>query len=152
MNKINFDHPDLGRQMHLLCQQLFPICRSLTGQGVRETFSILQQKLPNLVTYEVPTGTACFDWTIPDEWNVKQAYIISPEGKIIADFSKNNLHLVGYSMPVNEQLSLQELDKHLHSLARCYSLHYFLLLGLLGFLPNPPRKATACRWLISGSD
>lgn len=116
MDEVSFEHPDLGQQMHMLCRELFPICRSLTGQGVRETFKILQQQLQDLVTYEVPSGETCFDWTIPDEWNVNQAYIISPNGEKVVDFANNNLHLVGYSTPINAKISLQELDKHLHSL------------------------------------
>ena len=107
---------ELGEEIYKLCEQLFPINRSLTGDGVRETLSIIKGQLKDLEIYEVPTGTKCFDWEVPNEWNIKDAFIIDPDGKKIADFTKNNLHVVGYSTPVNQEMSLEELDNHLHSL------------------------------------
>lgn len=100
--------------MHTLATRLFPIGRSLTGNGVRETLAILQEHIP-LTIHEVPTGTKAFDWTVPKEWNVQEAYIVDPSGKRIADYAANNLHLVGYSTPVDKELSLAELQKHLYS-------------------------------------
>ena len=105
-----------GNKIYNLCKQLWPITRSITGNGVRETLNIIKQHIPDLTIYEVPTGTKCFDWNIPKEWNIKDAYIIDPNGNKIIDFKINNLHIVGYSIPVNKQLTLKELQKHLHSL------------------------------------
>jgi len=106
----------LGHEMHELCKKLFPICRSITGDGLRQSLSILNLNLPNMELYEVPTGTKCFDWEVPEEWNINNAYIIDPTGKKICDFKKSNLHVVGYSHPINKKVSLQELQDNLYSL------------------------------------
>ncbi len=106
----------LGEEMHELCRELFPICRSLTGNGFRQSLAILGQHLPELRKVEVPTGTKCFDWEVPREWNIKDAYITGPDGKKICDFKRSNLHVVGYSTPVNKTVSLDELQEHLYSL------------------------------------
>lgn len=103
-----------GRQMHNLIERLFPICRSITGDGVRETLQILRDNIP-LEVHEVPTGTAAFDWTIPKEWNVRDAYIKNSKGRKVVDFQTSNLHLVSYSVPVHKWLSLTELSEHLHT-------------------------------------
>lgn len=95
--------------------RLWPLCRSITGNGLRESFKILQEVIP-LELHEIPTGTQCFDWEIPKEWNIENAYIITPEGKRIAEFQKNNLHIVNYSTPINCELSYDELAQHLHTL------------------------------------
>jgi aminopeptidase-like protein len=107
-------HP--GQGMYDLAARLFPICRSLTGNGVRQTLAIIREHLPGLVVHEVPSGTRCFDWTVPDEWNIRGAYIVRPDGGKIANFADNNLHVVGYSEPVDRTVALAELQKHLHSL------------------------------------
>ena len=107
---------NIGKQIYSLCEALWPITRSITGDGVRETFSVIKKILPDLKVYEVETGTNCFDWTIPKEWNIKNAYIIDPDGHKIVDFKQNNLHVVSYSIPVNKTMPLAELQKHLHSL------------------------------------
>lgn len=95
--------------------RLFPINRSLTGNGNRQTLKILSE-LVDLKIKEVPSGTECFDWTIPPEWNVKEAWVKNSRGEKIIDFEKLNLHLVGYSEPFNGRLDLSELKKHLYSL------------------------------------
>ncbi|MEO8576948.1 MAG: DUF4910 domain-containing protein [Gemmatimonadales bacterium] len=102
--------------MHGWASDLFPICRSLTGDGVRETLAYLQKIIPSLTVHEVKSGTQAFDWTVPDEWNIRGAYIEDEVGNRVVDFSRSNLHVVGYSMPVDEWLTLAELEPHLHSL------------------------------------
>lgn len=96
-----------------LFDELWPICRSITGEGLRESFNILQKIIP-LNLHEVPSGSQVFDWTVPDEWNINEAYIITPEGEKIADFEVNNLHVVNYSTPVDKELTFEELDPHLY--------------------------------------
>ncbi len=95
--------------------RLWPICRSITGDGLRESLKIISEIIPLELT-EVPSGTKVFDWEVPKEWNIKEAYIITPEGNRIADFKINNLHILNYSIPVDEELTFEELDKHLHSI------------------------------------
>jgi aminopeptidase-like protein len=109
-------HENLGNQMHNICNELFPICRSITGDGFRQSLDILRKHMPNLKINEVPTGTKCFDWEVPKEWNIREAYIIAPNGKKICDFKQSNLHVLGYSTPINKLVTLDELQKHLHSL------------------------------------
>ena len=94
--------------------QLWPICRSITGNGLRESFSILKEIIP-LELIEVPTGQKVLDWKIPKEWSIKDAYIIAPNGEKIVDFKKNNLHVVNYSIPVDREIELGELQNYLHS-------------------------------------
>lgn len=107
---------DAGHAMHNLAARLFPICRSITGNGVRESLAIIRELVPELALHEVPSGTACFDWQVPDEWNIRDAYLIGPDGKRIVDFKDHNLHVVNYSVPVDVELSLADLQPHLHSL------------------------------------
>lgn len=106
----------IGTEIHQLATRLWPLNRSITGNGVRETLRILGEVVPNLQIYEVPTGTRAFDWTVPNEWNVREAWIEGPDGKRVVDFARHNLHLVGYSIPTNETLELADLQAHLHSL------------------------------------
>jgi aminopeptidase-like protein len=101
------------KELEEIFDRLWPLCRSITGEDLRKSFSILQKKIPFQLT-EVPTGTKVFDWEIPKEWNIKDAYILTPDGKKIADFKVNNLHVVNYSVPVNKSVSLDELKMHLH--------------------------------------
>lgn len=105
-----------GNLMHTLAKQLWPINRSITGEGVRQTLSILTEHLPELQVHEIPSGTTCFDWTVPREWRVRDAWIKDAAGNKVVDFAANNLHLVGYSIPADVSLSLEELQKHLYSL------------------------------------
>jgi aminopeptidase-like protein len=106
----------LAQEIYDFCGQLFPINRSITGQGVRATLDIIQSIIPPLQRHEVPSGTQAFDWIIPKEWNIKDAYIIDPQGNKILDFKNSNLHVVGYSTPVDVILPLDELQEHLYSL------------------------------------
>ena len=92
-----------------------PYPRSITGNGVRQTLEVVRARVPLKVT-EVPTGTAVLDWTVPREWNVREAWIAGPDGQRVLDFAQSNLHLVGYSTPVRARMSLAELRPHLHSL------------------------------------
>ncbi|MDH3378048.1 MAG: DUF4910 domain-containing protein, partial [Gammaproteobacteria bacterium] len=105
----------VGQTMHELMSELYPLCRSITGEGVRKTLEILGRLLP-LKIHEVPTGTRVFDWTVPKEWNIRDAYIKNARGERIVDFQKLNLHVVSYSSPVNRRIPLDELQKHLFSL------------------------------------
>ena len=106
----------IGKEMHMLAEKLFPINRSITGDGVRKTLSIISEHVKNLVVFEVPSGTKVFDWEVPKEWSIVNGYILTPSGKKICDFNKNNLHVMGYSIPVNDSISLEELNKNLYSL------------------------------------
>lgn len=98
-----------------LLSELFPICRSISGKGLRESFAILQKYIP-LELYEVKSGTNIFDWVVPDEWNINGGYIKDSSGKKIVDFNDSNLHIVSYSIPVNVSMTLEELRPHLHTL------------------------------------
>jgi len=102
--------------MMALIERLFPICRSITGDGVRETLRILQDHIP-LEVNEVPSGTKAFDWTVPPEWNIRAAYIERSDGARVVDFADNNLHVVQYSRPINEVMPLSDLRGRLHSLS-----------------------------------
>lgn len=104
----------LGKGMYELVRRLFPICRSITGNGVRETLAILRESIPDLAVCEVPSGTPVFDWTVPNEWNITDAYIENSAGKRIVDFKDCNLHVVGYSVPVDCYLSREELLEHVY--------------------------------------
>ena len=101
-----------GEAMHALMEELFPFNRSLTGEGVRSTLAVLGRQLP-LRVVETPTGTQVFDWSVPPEWSVREAWIETPDGARIADFAESNLHLLGYSIPVDATPSLDELRDHL---------------------------------------
>lgn len=109
---VKADVTDIGMAMHDLISVLFPITRSITGNGVRETLAILRQHIP-LSVHEVPSGTKVFDWTVPNEWNIRNAYVKNSAGETIIDFMKNNLHVLGYSSPVSKKVSLSELKEHL---------------------------------------
>ena len=101
--------------MYSLCEKLFPICRSITGDGVRQTLRILQEVVPEIKVYEVPSGTKVFDWIIPKEWHINDGWIKNSKGEKIVDFNEQNLHVVGYSTPVNKKVNLEELKKYLYT-------------------------------------
>jgi len=94
----------------------FPFCRSLTGEGTRRTLNYFQDLLPGMTIHEVASSTPAFDWVVPEEWNIRGAYVENKAGLRIIDFTVNDLHVVGYSEPVDAWLTLEELDEHLHSL------------------------------------
>jgi len=113
-----FDQKDrgtIGRELHGFASELFPICRSITGDGIRSTLSRIQQRIP-LETSEVPTGTPVFDWTVPKEWNIRDGYIKAANGERVIDFRKCNLHVLNYSTPVHATMSLSELKPHLFTI------------------------------------
>ena len=103
------------RQMHSLVSRLYPLCRSLTGPGVRDTLAILGEYIP-LMIHEVASGAPVFDWTVPKEWRIRDAYINDASGRRVVDFQRSNLHVVNYSRPVCARLRWSDLDEHLHSL------------------------------------
>src|SRR5258706_238773 len=106
---------DTGRAMLALIEELYPICRSITGNGVRRTLEIVGRHVP-LAVSEVPSGTAVLDWTVPKEWNIRDAWIKNAAGERVVDFRASNLHVVNYSVPVRTTLSLDELRPRLHTL------------------------------------
>jgi aminopeptidase-like protein len=112
---MKFDAQEEGGKAYALIRALYPICRSITGNGVRESLGILEQTIP-LQSYEVPTGTQVFDWIVPKEWNIRDAYIKNAAGERVVDFQRSNLHVLNYSLPVHRTMALEELRSHLFSL------------------------------------
>jgi aminopeptidase-like protein len=112
-----FDPLAEGQAMLRLIAELYPICRSITGDGLRETLRLLQRQIP-LELREVPTGTQVFDWTVPKEWNIRDAYVKNAKGERVIDFQKSNLQVVNYSVPVRQRMDLAELKKHLFTLPK----------------------------------
>jgi aminopeptidase-like protein len=108
------DFKNCGHLMHQLVKEMFPICRSITGNGLRETLRVIQRHIP-ITIHGVPSGTKVFDWTVPKEWNIRDAYIMDERGEKIVDFNDNNLHVLGYSIPIDRTVSLVELQDHLYS-------------------------------------
>lgn len=114
----NLDGIDLsrvGRELHQFAADLYPICRSITGDGIRQTLRAIQQRIPLQIS-EVPTGTRAFDWTVPKEWNIRDAYIKGPDGTRVVDFHRCNLHVLNYSNPIHATLPLQDLKPRLFTL------------------------------------
>src|SRR6266436_1288291 len=105
----------VGREIYALMRELYPICRSITGDGFRETIAHIGKEIP-LEVHEVPSGTQVFDWIVPKEWNIRDAYVKNSRGERIIDFRRHNLHVVNYSVPVHRKMSLAELRTHLHTL------------------------------------
>ncbi|MFM9442222.1 DUF4910 domain-containing protein [Streptomyces acidiscabies] len=104
-----------GEEMHALVERLYPLCRSITGDGVRATLDIVGEHVP-LEVHEVPTGTQVLDWTVPQEWNIRDAYVADATGERVVDFAASSLHVLGYSVPVAKRMPLAELREHLHTL------------------------------------
>lgn len=113
--KVTCNSHERGNELYRFIAELYPICRSITGNGFRETLHLLGRHIP-LTIHEVPTGTKVFDWTVPKEWNIRDAYIKNSKGEKIINFQKSNLHVVSYSEPIWKKMSLQELKKHLFTL------------------------------------
>jgi len=109
------DLASIGRELHALAVKMFPICRSITGDGIRQTLEMIRQEIPIKIC-EVPSGTTVFDWTVPKEWNIRDAYIRISGGPRVVDFQHNNLHVMSYSVPVQATMPLSELKQHLFSL------------------------------------
>ena len=106
---------NVGEEIYALITRLFPICRSITGNGVRQTLREIRAHIP-LETHEVPSGTEVFDWTVPREWNIRDAYIKDSRGNKVVDFTQSNLHVMSYSTPVRKRMGLAELRQHIHTL------------------------------------
>ena len=111
----SFNRRALAGELYQLICELYPICRSITGEGFRETMRCLQRIIPLTLT-EVPSGVDVFDWTVPKEWNIKDAYVRGPKGDKVIDFRGHNLHILQYSVPIHSKMSLAELRPHLFSL------------------------------------
>ena len=113
LRELNMDK--VGQELYELTERLYPICRSITGNGVRETLRIISEQIP-IEVHEVPSGTQVFDWVIPKEWNIRDAYIKNSRGEKIVDFKNSNLHVLSYSTPVKGKFTLEELKEHLFTL------------------------------------
>lgn len=114
-NLVQGNSADFGHEMHRFAADLYPICRSITGNGIRQTLAMIADRIP-LSVFEVPTGTPAFDWSVPKEWNIRDAFIKTLAGERVVDFQKCNLHVMSYSMPVHATMPLDELKPHLFSL------------------------------------
>ena len=109
-----FSAIDVGAQMYRWARDLYPLCRSLTGDGTRQTLQYLANEINgDLNIVEVPTGTKAFDWVVPNEWNIRDAYVADSAGRRIIDFQKHNLHIVNYSEPVDRLVDLNELQQQI---------------------------------------
>ena len=106
---------EIGQELYDFAERLYPICRSITGDGIRRTLALIQDRIP-LQLCEVPTGTEVFDWTVPKEWNIRDAYIKDARGRRVVDFQQCNLHVMNYSVPVHATMTLSELKPHLFTL------------------------------------
>jgi aminopeptidase-like protein len=106
---------DIGEDIFAFAAEIYPICRSITGNGVRDTLRAIGKHI-KLEVHEVPTGTSVFDWVIPREWNIREAYIKNEQGEKLIDFTRSNLHVMSYSVPVRQHVSLTELKKHIYTL------------------------------------
>jgi aminopeptidase-like protein len=109
------DHSDVGHRMHRLMGDLYPLCRSITGNGARETLRTLRAYVP-LAIQEVPSGTKVFDWTVPKEWNIRDAWVKNSKNEKVINFKRSNLHVLNYSAPVHKKVTLNELKEHLFTL------------------------------------
>ncbi|MBZ0154771.1 MAG: SDR family NAD(P)-dependent oxidoreductase [Alphaproteobacteria bacterium] len=112
---VAIDRGRIGEEIYRLIVSLYPFCRSITGNGVRRTLALIGERIP-LTVHEVPSGTKVFDWTVPPEWNIRDAYVKNAAGERVVDFGESNLHVLSYSTPVHATVSLQELREHLFTL------------------------------------
>lgn len=115
IKEADMDFERIGGEIHAIAAELYPICRSITGDGVRETLDILRRHAP-FDRVEVPTGSAAFDWEVPMEWSIREAYIATTDGRRVVDFADHNLSVVGYSVPVTARMPLAQLKQHIHTL------------------------------------
>ena len=106
----------IGAEMYGWISEMFPICRSITGEGFRSSLKIIGKVIPDLRIEQVKSGTKAMDWVVPDEWSITEAYIEDQDGNLVVNFKDNNLHIVGYSEPVNKWMTLEVLNEHLYSL------------------------------------
>ena len=106
---------DTGRNMYELAGKLFPICRSITGNGFRQSLEMIREIVPEIQVFEVPSGTAVYDWTVPKEWNIRGGWIKNMQGETIIDFNDCNLHVMGYSIPIHQTISREELSEHVYT-------------------------------------
>ncbi|MBQ8948534.1 MAG: DUF4910 domain-containing protein [Prevotella sp.] len=106
---------DEGQTMYDLAARLFPICRSITGDGFRQSLQIIREQVPGMQVFEVPSGTEVFDWTVPKEWNIRGGWIRRKSGETVIDFRDSNLHVLGYSVPVRQTVSREELLEHVYT-------------------------------------
>ena len=106
---------DAGGNMYELAGKLFPICRSITGNGFRQSLEMIREIVPEIQVFEVPSGTAVYDWTVPKEWNIRGGWIKNMQGETIIDFNDCNLHVMGYSIPIHQTLSREELSEHVYT-------------------------------------
>ena len=113
----NWTYPQqsIGEDIYGFISELYPICRSITGEGARETLGLIGKRIP-LEIHEVPSGTTVFDWVVPKEWNIKNAYIKNARGEKVIDFKDSNLHVVNYSVPVHRKIALSELKNRLFAM------------------------------------
>jgi len=110
------DPAEIGRPIHALARRLWPLARSISGRGLRDTLAVLREMLPDLRLIEIASGSRVLDWIVPDEWAIDAGWLEGPDGRRVVDFAVNNLHVVGYSAGVDRRLSREELEPHLHSL------------------------------------
>ena len=104
-----------GKEMYELAERLFPICRSITGDGFRQSLGIIRGQVPEIQVFEVPSGTEVFDWTVPKEWNIRGGWIRRKDGETVIDFRDSNLHVLGYSVPIHQMVSREELLEHVYT-------------------------------------
>ena len=134
--KSAIDQAEMGREMHAFIGQMYPLCRSITGAGFRETLSMVNRHIP-IEIHEVPTGTPVFDWTVPKEWNIRDAYVKNRAGERVIDFRKSNLHVVSYSVPIKNHpaaVGIERASLHPPGASGLDSLQNKLLPGNLGIL------------------
>lgn len=105
----------MGQELYRLCEKLFPYCRSITGDGVRQTLADLREIMPEMTIHEVPSGTPVFDWTVPKEWRIRDAWIKNEQGEKVLDFHETNLRVMGYSAPLDKEMPLSELKEIIYT-------------------------------------